>query len=139
MRRRIVMLLTLGAVLLGLAAAGCGSSSSGAPANPTATSLSYFPAQTPFVVTLATKPSAKAVAEERQLRQKLPLLSLAQGAVTSKLQQLGINFNQDIKPLYANPIVFGDDSTSLSAFQAHFLIVWVTNSASKLDSLIKKA
>lgn len=132
------MLVALGAVLVGLVAAGCGSSSSGAPANPTATSLSYFPAQSPFVITLATKPSARAAAEESQLRQKLPLLSLAQGEVTSKLQQLGINLNQDIKPLYANPILLGDDSTSFNAFQDHFLIVWVTNSASKLDALIKK-
>lgn len=137
MRRRMLAL-TLG-VLAGLAITACGSSSSGAPANPTATSLSYFPAQTPFVLTVATKPSAQARAEEQQLQAKLPQLSFAQGAITSKLQQLGINLNTDIKPLYANPIVFGDDSTSLNAFQDHFLIVWVTNDASKLNALIKKA
>src|ERR1700733_4900551 len=137
MRRRMLAL-TLGAVLAGLAIAACGSSSPGAPANPTATSLSYFPAQTPFVLTLATKPGAQAKAEEQQLRQKLPQLTFAQGALMSKLQQVGINFNQDIKPLYANPIVFGDDSTSLAAFQDHFLVVWVTNDASKLNALIKK-
>jgi hypothetical protein len=138
MRRRLLALLTLGAVLAGLAVAGCGSSSAGAPANPTATSLSYFPSQTPFVITLATKPSASAKAEEQQLRAKLPQLGFAQAALMSKAQQLGINFNQDIRPLYANPIVFGDDSTSLNAFQDHFLAVWVTNDAGKLNALIKK-
>ncbi len=91
------------------------------------------------MITLATKPSASAKAEEQQLRAKLPQLTFAQGALMSKLQQVGINFNQDIKPLYANPIVFGDDSTSLTAFQDHFLIVWVTNDAGKLNALIKKA
>ncbi len=109
-----MLALTLGAVLAGLAIAGCGSSSPGAPANPTATSLSYFPAQTPFVHHAGHQAERPAKAEEQQLRQKLPQLTFAQGALMSKLQQVGINFNQDIKPLYANPVVFGDDSTSLA-------------------------
>lgn len=137
MRRRMLALI-LGVVLAGLVVVGCGSNSSGAPPNPMATSLSYFPAQTPFVLTLATKPSGQAKADEQQLLAKLPQLSFLQGEATAKLQQLGINFNQDVKPLYANPVVFGDDSTSLNAFQDHFLIVWVTNSASKLSGLVKK-
>jgi hypothetical protein len=124
----------LGAVAL----AGCGSSSSGAPADPLDTSLSYFPSRSPFVITLATKPSAQAAAEQKALQRRLPLASFGKAAVLSKLRQFGIDFDKDIKPLYGNPVAFGDASPSLQGFQNDFLIVWVTKDASKLQALLKK-
>jgi hypothetical protein len=135
----VLALLAAGAVL-----AGCGSSSpAGAPANPLASSLSYVPAQTPFAMTVATKPSASAAAQEKQLNQRLqaqlPVASLGGAALLAQLQKkYGINVTTDIKPLEGNPIVFADASPSLPAFASSFLIVWVTNSADKLSSLVGK-
>jgi hypothetical protein len=142
MRRFSVLLVALlaGAAVL----AGCGSSSSaGAPANPLAGSLSYLPAQTPFAITVATKPSASAAAEEKQLMQrlqgKLPVASLGGAALVAQLQKkFGINVDKDIKPLRGNPLIFADAGASLGDFQNTFLIVWVTKSADKLSSLVGK-
>jgi hypothetical protein len=138
MRRRLLALLVVAAALGALVMSGCGSSSSKKPADATATSLSYFPAQTPFVITVATKPSANAAAQENLLKRKLPMAQFGESALKSRLQQLGINYDQDVKPLYANPVVFGDESPSINAFQDNFLIVWVTKDEGKLNALLKK-
>jgi hypothetical protein len=135
---RRLLLLLLAVIASGVVLAGCGSSSSGSSPNPLGTSLSYFPAQSPFVMTVATKPSAAAAAQQKQLEQRLPLASFGKAALMAQLQKLGIDFQKDIKPLYGNPIAFGDASASLPDFQNSFLIVWVTKSASKLNALLHK-
>jgi hypothetical protein len=136
MRRFLLLLLVIGAT--GAVVAGCGSSSSGSSPDPLGTSLSYFPAQTPFVLTIATRPSAAAAAQQQQLEQRLPLASFGKAALMAQLQKLGIDFQKDIKPLYGNPATFGDASASLPDFKNSFLIVWVTKSATKLSSLVGK-
>jgi hypothetical protein len=137
MRRPLFLTLALGAVLA-LVLSACGSSSSSAPANPLQTTLSYFPSQTPFVLTVATKPSAQAASEEQQLQARLPVLGLGRAALISRLAQLGVNYNQDLKPLAGNPVAIGDPNPSIQAFRNEFLIVWMAKDASKLNALLKK-
>ncbi|HEY3725813.1 MAG TPA: DUF3352 domain-containing protein, partial [Solirubrobacteraceae bacterium] len=137
MRRSLFLLVAVG-VALAMALSACGSSSSSGSSDPLQTTLSYFPAQTPFVLTVATKPSARAASQERQLEQRLPLLNFGKAALISRLQQVGINYNQDLKPLSGNPVAIGDPSTSIQAFRNDFLIAWVAKDAGKLNALLKK-
>jgi hypothetical protein len=133
--RRVTVLVVLAAVGL----AGCGSSSS-KTASPLTTELSYLPSNTPFVMTLATDPNASAIKQAQALEGKFPLATLGQAALTSKLAQLGIDYQSDIRPLFGNPVAFGTSGPTLSSSTARgqFIVAWVTKDAGKLRSLIKK-
>ena len=131
--------LLLVVVAVALALAGCGSSTPAASSpDPIAGELSYFSAQSPFVMTLATKPTAQAQAGTHALQSKFPFLALARTAAIARLEQLGIDYQRDIKPLLQNPIALGAAGTSLSASKTQFLFAWVTNNAGKLSALISK-
>jgi hypothetical protein len=125
-----------------LALAGCGSSvqkpaSTGGAAR--STELSYFGSGSPFVLSLATAPSANSVKTGLSLVNTFPAASFGEQAIIAKLQQVGINYQTDIKPLFGNPIMFGAASSTLSgSARNNILAVWVTNSAAKLAALIKK-
>ncbi|MGZ4350498.1 MAG: DUF3352 domain-containing protein [Solirubrobacteraceae bacterium] len=124
--------------LLVVALAGCGSSKpgSGAP-SPTVQALSYFPTTSPFVLTVATNPKATAI---KQLQQSSPSYAFAATAVFAQLSKLGIDYNQDIRPLFGNPVAAGVVSASgfTGSGDSQFLVVWVTKSADKLKSLLGK-
>lgn len=122
-----------------LALAGCGSSKpgSGAASSPTIEALSYFPTTSPFVLTAATNPKAAAV---KQLTQQSPSYAFAATALFAQLSRMGIDYNQDIRPLFGNPVVAGAGSTAgfTGGASSDFLLVWVTKSAAKLSALIGK-
>jgi hypothetical protein len=128
----------LGVMAAALILAGCGSSSSGAPSNPLASTLSYFPSGSPFVLSADTGKTSQTPVAIRNLEQKLPQIGFVEAALMAKLKQLGINYQTDIHPLFGNPIVFGDDSTSFTDFGQHFLVAWVTRDAGKLNFLLHK-
>ena len=65
MRGRV--LLGVVVVAVGAAIAGCGSSSPGAPANPLASELSYYSANAPFIMTIATNPNSTAIQQANGL------------------------------------------------------------------------
>lgn len=147
MRRALVTwLCSLSAVAL---LAGCGSSSSGS-SNPTADALSYFPAGSPVIVRIETDPSSAAIQGMNGLLNRFPIVKLAENALLGKLDQYGVDYQSDIKPLLGNPAMIGTSSSSLTgsglsagvsgAFGAgnNVLIAWVTKDASKLASLLKK-
>jgi len=124
--------------LLVLALAGCGSSSPGSGASsPTIQALSYFPATSPFVVTVATNPKAASV---KQLQQSSPSYAFAATAVFAELSKLGIDYNNDVRPLFGNPVAAGAVSASglSGSGDSQFLAAWVTKSAGKLKSLLTK-
>jgi hypothetical protein len=132
-----------------LAIAGCGSSSgsgsgSSHAASPLATELSYFPTNTPFVLTVATDPNAPALkSAEGALLSRFPEANLGIAALEQKLQSVGLNYDADIKPLFGNPIAFGAASPTVfsgggASAGRDFLFAWVAKSASGLKSLISK-
>jgi len=131
MRRALLVVLAVTVVL-----SGCGSSSLGSPANPLTTELSYFPGQSPFVLTLQTKAGSQTANAVQGLERKLPLLGFGRAAALARLQQLGINYQRDIQPLLGNPIAFGDTGASLSGFGQQYLVAWVTHDAGKLSALV---
>jgi hypothetical protein len=139
MRRLSLLLAT---VLAGLGVAACGSSSpgSGGTASPTVQALSYFPTSTPLVLTLTTNPKADSVKQAQALEHHNPSYAAAATAIFARLSQLGIDYNQDIRPLFGNPIAVGVISASglTGSKVPPFLVTWVTKSASTLSKLIGK-
>jgi Protein of unknown function (DUF3352) len=132
--RRVLLFALLGA----LAVAGCGSSSAGS-ANPVNTELSYFPASSPFVMSIVTDPNSAAVADAHQLVDRFPVASFGESALMAKLSQEGIDYQSDIRPLFGNPIMFGLTDLGVSTSSSSgFLAVWVTKDGGKLSALLKK-
>jgi hypothetical protein len=127
-------------VFAALVVAGCGSSSSAPSASSVRnTELSYFPAGSPFVMSVVTDPNSSAVKGSQALTGSFPLATFGRSAVIAKLRQVGIDYQNDIQPLFGNPIVIGATGQSLSgASSTAFLAVWVTKDASKIKALVKK-
>jgi hypothetical protein len=136
MRLRPLLLMPIVAFAL----AGCGGSSTGSnPNTARSTEYSYFPAGTPFVLSLATNPGAASIKHAHALEGRFPLAAFGQTALMSKLSQLGINYESDIKPLFGNPVTVGATTPTLSGSATkQFLVTWVTKDASKLTALLKK-
>ena len=65
---------------------------------------------------------------------------IGEAALKSKLQQVGINYDGDVRPLLGNPIAIGATGQTLSggSTSQHFLIAWIVKDSGKLTSLIKK-
>ncbi len=128
------------AVLVALMLAGCGSSSSGSsPSNPLAAELSYFPSGSPLVISVATDPNSAGIKQLQALIHRYTVATFGLAAVTAKLEQLGIDYQSDIRPLFGNPVMLGfatADPTGASA--RAFIGAWVTRDAGKLSALVKK-
>ena len=127
-------------VCAALVVAGCGSSSSAPSASSVRNSeLSYFPAGSPFVMSVVTDPNSAAVKGSEALVGHFPLATFGESALIAKLRQVGIDYQNDIRPLFGNPIVVGATGQSLSGVSTSgYLAVWVTKDASKLTALLKK-
>src|SRR5947209_7886289 len=135
MRRRLSLITSLLAVLLALVVAGCGSSSS---SDPLKTSLSYFPKNSLFVMSIQTDPNSSAIQSLQSLLHRFPAVTFGEAALTARLQQLGINYDTDIRPLFGNPAVIGVASPSAAGARSRFLVVWETKDQDTLKNLIKK-
>ncbi len=140
MGRKLITMIFAAIVAAG-SLAGCGSSSgSSSKQNPVTTELSYFPAGTPFVLTLATDPNAGSVQQAQGLIGRFPAAGLGIAALEGKLSSVGLSYQNDIRPLFGNPVALGLSSTSgLGTSAANdFLAVWLTKDGSKLKSLVSK-
>lgn len=126
----------LGALAMAIVVSGCGSSSAGSPVNPLSSELSYFPAQSPLVVTAQTGTNSESAEATKALESKIPIFGAIEKAELARLPA-GINYDRDIKPLAGNPAAFGDTGNSGTA-PSQFLLAWMTRSASKLDALVHK-
>jgi len=135
MRRSLSVITASLAVVLALALAGCGSSSS---SDPVGTSLSYFPTNSLFVMSIQTDPNSSAIQSMQSLLHRFPAVTFGEAALTARLEQLGINYSTDIRPLFGNPAVIGVTSPSASGARTSFLVAWVTKDAGTLSNLIKK-
>ncbi len=132
--RRVFLLL-----LAGLALVGCGSSRSSSSPNPAQTEASYFPASSPFVMSVATDPGSSAIKNAEGLASRFPFASFGESALTSKLQQVGINYQTDVRPLLGNPVMVGiSGSTTNANVQTRVLFVWMTKDSAALGRLISK-
>jgi hypothetical protein len=122
------------ALVAAVALAACGSSSPAA--SPLNSALSYLPKDSPLVVSVATSPQASAVKGMQAMLGRIPFATFGQAEVISRLQQFGVNYDTDIRPLFGNPLVFGLVGSSGST--SDLVAAWITNDAGALSSLINK-
>ena len=134
MRRCLIVIVVAACVV-----AGCGSSSSSS-SSPLAKELSYLPSGSPLVMTIVTDPNSAAIKGVQALVNRFPLGSAGEAALKSRLQQSGVNYDGDIRPLLGNPVALSVNEVASSApSSTQTLLVWVTNDADKLKSLVQKA
>jgi hypothetical protein len=123
------------AVVAALALAACGSSS---PAtSPMSSALSYFPKDSPLIMSVVTSPQASAVKNAQAMLARIPFATFGQASLISRLQQLGVNYDTDIRPLFGNPLLFGLAGPN-SGGTNKAIAAWVTKDAGTLSSLVKK-
>jgi hypothetical protein len=108
MRRVLLPLL-----LTALVAAGCGSSSAGT-SNPVNAELSYFPTDSPFVISVVTDPNSQAVKNAHALTARFPVAAYGESALMAKVDQSGIDYQSDVRPLFGNPVMLGATSPGVS-------------------------
>jgi hypothetical protein len=118
---------------LGLVACGGPSHSGSVPLD---TALSYFPQSTPFVATVDTKLDAASGRALESAENGETSSALVKAALFSKLAQLGIDYNRDLKPLLGNPIAVGVGGLKVSGSATPFLLAWQTDSATALAHLL---
>lgn len=121
------------------ALAGCGSSSSKS-SGPLPTELSYVPSGSPLVLAVETDPNGAAIKGVNAFTARFPFASLGEAALKSKLQQSGVNYDSDIRPLLGNPVTFAATEPTLSgsSAQSNFVFVWMAKDAGQLKSLVTK-
>ena len=133
---RRVGLLRLVLVCTACATAACGSSTVAA-SNPVKTELSYFPATSPLVLSIATDPHGPAISNLGSLMGSYPAAAFGEAYAKTRLQALGINYDTDLHPLFGNPIMLGL-ADAAGASSKSLVIAWVTKDASALASLVRK-
>jgi hypothetical protein len=128
------------ATIAAAALAACGSSSPSKPAapSPTEQALSYLPAGSPLVLTVITDPNSRFVKGAQTTLHNIPDAALGETALFSRLSQLGIDYDKDIRPLFGNPIALGFVGTTLTGSSPPFVVSWVTRSATALAALVDK-
>ncbi len=89
---------------------------------------------------VATDPHSSAVSSAQSLVSKLPLGRLAEAALQSRLQQSGINYDSDVRPLLGNPLVFGASTQTVSrATGREFILAWEVKNPDTLRADLNKA
>jgi hypothetical protein len=136
--RRLLTLAAATAATFALAACGSTATNHSARSSPEQTELSYFPAGSPLLIAIQTSSNSAAAQGLKQLEDGLPIAALGFDAAQSRLSQLGINLDSDLRPLLGDPIVLGVTSSTIGHGSAQLLAVWHTRSAAKLTALLRK-
>src|SRR5581483_9899406 len=100
--------------------------------------LSYFPAGAPLILSVQTDPNSAAIQNLQALLGHFPIAGFGEQALLQKLQQSGINYQTEIKPLLGNPVMVGFDSPSAGFSTNDALIVWNVGSSDKIATLLKR-
>lgn len=127
-------LLILVGVALAAALSGCGSSSS----SPLGTELSYVPRDSVFLAAVPTDPHGSLVHATNKLIASSPGTGFSLGTI---LAAVGLDYQNDIQPLFGNPVVVSvARSSSTTGFfgSPSVLGVWVVHSQVALNALLAK-
>ena len=119
-----------------LAIAACGSSRSAGSGDAAGTPLSYFPSNTPVVATIDTGANGSSSQSLKTLQSQEPDLAIARAALFAELAKVGVNYNQDLKPLLGTPIAVGVGASTVEGNATPFLLAWQTGSQSALQHLV---
>ena len=137
---RSIAVLAACLAVVAFAASGCGNGSSSGGLGD---SLSYVPADSPFVVAIDTDLDGEQWGALDSILNRFPAADTIKGLLKSQLSmgQEGVDFDKDIKPLLGNPAVISatDVGSFLSnADQAGFVAALQVKDKDALDSLIEK-
>lgn len=131
--------------LAAVAIAGCGSSSSasgsaGSPSDAAVrqAELSYFPAGSPLILSLQTNPKSSAIQNVLTLIGHFPVAGFAEQALLQKVQQYGINYSTQIKPLLGTPVSVGLGTSATGLSTSNLLVVWKLGTPGRVAALVNK-
>jgi Protein of unknown function (DUF3352) len=88
------------------AVAGCGGDSGGG-SSALDQALSYLPKDAPFAVAIDTNPKSDQWQSVRQVIRKFPFGEQIERQLKGQVEEGGVDFDKDIKPLLGNPFVVG--------------------------------
>ena len=131
--RRLARICVLAVCLL----AGCGSGDSAAPLD---ASLSYVPKSTPFAVAIDTDLEGEQWRAVDSVLKRFPLGLDAEEALGSFLDEQGVSFGRDVKPVLGNPFVVSASSAEsfVNGGGDRFVAAIKVDDQDKLDALIER-
>lgn len=133
--------LALALLVLASLAAGCGGQDkpgTGAAAGPRAEVLSYYPADTPFVLVAPTDPQNPQIEQALALVRRFLPGDILLGQLKRRLAGQ-IDFDREVKPVLGNPIALGAPAAStFGGSSRDFLIAWMAKDAGKLKPLVDR-
>jgi Protein of unknown function (DUF3352) len=135
MKRLAVLLLVLCAPVFGASACGPGDDEGGALDN----ALGYLPADTPFVFVVSTDIEGDDYERANALLKEFPFGGQAGSQIKSQLEQGGVDYDDDVKPILGNDLVLGVPSAD--AFQqepAQFVMALEAKDGGKAEDLVQK-
>jgi hypothetical protein len=135
MRRFLSVILALGV----LAVAGCGGGDDSGSALDSA--LSVLPKDSPFAAAVDTNLDGDQYKAVDKLIDKFPFSGQIKNSLRQQLEQSsgGLSFDDDIKPVLGNPLVFGAVKADAITGDSDALVAAVeANDKDKLDALVEK-
>ena len=132
--------LTVAALGLTLAIAGCGGGSEGGNALDNA--LGYVPADSPFVATIGTDVEGSQIKSIQKLVDRFPFSGQVRSQLEQALTQVDLDFENDVKPALGNEFVVGAlDAKSFTADDADPRVVGAIQAEDKdaLQTLLEKS
>lgn len=136
MRTRPALAPAVLALLIAALIAGCGGGAKKI-GDPRAEVLSYVPADAPVVGLVATDPQGPQIKALERLIGRFPGAGLLLGRLKSSLEDSGANYEQDVKPLLGNDLVFATP-TATGVAGGHVMIALVAEDAGRLGDLVDK-
>ena len=137
MTRRPAAFLTVALVAL---AAGCGGSDGGGGKS-AGELLGYLPDDAPLVAIVDTDTSGEQFKNVDRLLGKFPFGGQVKSQIKQSMQQDGIDYDKDLKPLLGNELVIGSpDARTLvdEAAKNQYVVAWNVKDGEKFKELIKR-
>jgi hypothetical protein len=136
MRRKAVVLAALIVALVVIT--GCGSKSGSG--NAVEDSLSFMPKGSPLVATLETDPDGDQYKQVNALLGKFPFAGQLKGQLKQSVNSsTGVDFDQDVKPILGNPVVFAAPTAqALQGDNSQLLLALKVDDEGKADEFVKK-
>jgi Protein of unknown function (DUF3352) len=135
MKRLAVILLVLCAPVFLVSACGGDDSGGGALDN----ALGYLPADTPFVFVISTDVEGEDYEQANALLKEFPFGGQAGNQIKGQLEQGGVDYDDDVKPILGNELVLGVPSAD--AFQqepSQFVMALEAKDGDKAEDLVQK-
>ena len=132
-------LLAVQLAVLGLLIAGCGGGDDSGSALDSA--LAFLPKDTPVALAVDTDVNGDQYGNVSALIDKFPFGDQVKSSIRRQLEQLGggVDFNDDVKPVLGNPLVFGAaDAETITGDARNYILALQAKDQGALEDLIDK-